>query len=102
MKAKREVNCKRRLKGQTPKKVDQLTVQRLSSDVSGKAQKVSRIGPRQFVPYPYGNLTMTNMKKACKDNFISQLKMQVECDVLAREQGSSCKTLDQTKYQISS
>ena len=95
MKAKREVNCKRRLKGQTPKKVDQLTVQRLSSDVSGKAQKFSRIGPREFVPYPYGDLTLTNIKKACEDHFLSQLKMQVECDVLAGEQGPSCKTLDQ-------
>ena len=95
MKAKREVNCKRKLKGQTPQKVDQLTVQRLSSDVSGKAQKFSRIGPRVFVPYPNGDLTMTNIKKACEDHFLSQLKMQVECDVLAGEQGPSCKTLDQ-------
>ena len=51
MKAKREINCKRKQQA-TPKKVDHLTVQRLSSDVSGKAQKFSRIGPREFVSYP--------------------------------------------------
>ena len=48
MKAKREINYKRKQQP-TPKKVDHLTVQRLSSDVSGKAQKFSRIGPREFV-----------------------------------------------------
>ena len=48
MKAKREINYKRKQQA-TPKKVDHLTVQRLSSDVSGKAQKFSRIGPREFV-----------------------------------------------------
>ena len=49
MKAKREVNGKRKLKQQTLQKVDQLTVQRLSSDVSGKAQKFLRIGHQEFV-----------------------------------------------------
>ena len=58
MKAKREINYKRKQQA-TPKKVDHLTVQRLSSDVSGKAQKFSRIefGPREFVSYPHGDLT---------------------------------------------
>ena len=95
MKAKREVNGKRKLKQQTPQKVDQLTVQRLSSDVSGKAQKFSRIGPREFVSYPYGDLTMEGIKKACEAHFLSQLKMHAECDVLAGEQGPSCSSLDQ-------
>ena len=71
------------------------TVQRLSSDVFGKAQKFSRIGPREFVSYPHGNLTINNIKKACEAHFLSQLKMNVECDVLAGEQGPSCSTLDQ-------
>ena len=92
---KREVNGKRKLKQQTPQKVDQLTVQRLSSDVSGKAQKFSRIGPREFVSYPYGDLTMEGIKKACEAHFLSQLKMHAECDVLAGEQGPSCSSLDQ-------
>ena len=38
-----------------------LTVQRLSSEVSGKAQKFSRIGAREFVPFKsviaFGNST---------------------------------------------
>ncbi len=57
VKAKRDVN-KRKIKNEKPHTADQLTVQRLSSDVSGRAQKFSRIGPREFVPYPHGDLTM--------------------------------------------
>ena len=94
MKAKREINYKRKQQA-TPKKVDHLTVQRLSSDVSGKAQKFSRIGPREFVSYPHGDLTIDNIKKACETHFLSQLKMNVECDILAGEQGPSCSSLDQ-------
>ena len=95
MKEKREVNGQRKLKQRTPQKVDQLTVQRLSSNVSRKAQKFSRIGPREFVSYPYGDLTMEEIKKACEAHFLSQLKMHAECDVLAGEQGPSCSSLDQ-------
>lgn len=32
-------------------KGEELTVQCLSSEVSGKAQKYTRIGPREFVPF---------------------------------------------------
>ena len=94
MKAKREVNGKRKLKHQTPQKVDQLTVQRLSSgDLS------SRIGPREFVSYPYGDLTIEGIKKACEAHFLSQIKMHAECDVLAGEQGPSCSNLGKVVRQ---
>ena len=44
----------------------ELTVQRLSSEVSGKAQKFSRIGAREFVPFVvYEDLTLANIKLAC-------------------------------------
>ena len=40
----------------------ELTVQRLSSEVSGKAQKFSRIGAREFVPFAeYEDLTLANI-----------------------------------------
>ena len=67
------------------------TVQRLSSDVSGKAQKYTRIGPREFVPYEYTDLTMTNLKKAITTHFGSTSF----CDILAGEQGPSCKVMEQ-------
>ena len=67
------------------------TVQRLSSDVSRKAQKHTRIGPREFVPCEYTDLTMTNLKKAITTHFGSTSF----CDILAGEQGPSCKVLEQ-------
>lgn len=85
IKAEREENVKRKLKQQTPHKVDRLTVQRLSSNVSEKAQNFSRIGPREFVSYPYVDLTFEGIKKTCKAHFLSQLKMYVVYDVLAGE-----------------
>ena len=55
IRAKRGINTNRKRKShsdQVPKlRRDELIVQRLSSTVSEKAQKFSRIGPREFVPY---------------------------------------------------
>ena len=94
MKAKREVNGQRKLKQRTPQKVDELTVQRLSSNVSRKAQKFSRIGPREFVSYPYGDLTMEELKRHARPTFCRNSKF-MQCDTLAGEQGPSCSSLDQ-------
>ena len=35
---------------------DELTIQRLSAEVAGKAQKYTRIGPREFVPFDEHNI----------------------------------------------
>ena len=40
----------------------ELTVQCLSSDVSGKAQKYARIGPREFVQFTEDELTIEIIK----------------------------------------
>ena len=47
----------------------ELVVQRLSSSVSGKAQKYSRVGPREFVSSPYKEMTINNIKSACEKHF---------------------------------
>ncbi len=52
-------------KGDSSKKTDELVVQQLSAEVSGKAQKYLRVGPREFVPFKYEELTIDNIKKAC-------------------------------------
>lgn len=41
----------------------ELTVSGLSSDVSGKAQKYARIGPREFVPFTEDELTIENLTR---------------------------------------
>ena len=48
----------------------ELTVQLLSSKVSGKAQKYARIGPREFMPFTEDELTIENIK----DDFQSVLR----------------------------
>ena len=42
---------------------EELTVQRLSSEVAGKQQKYTRIGPREFVDFSGRELTIANIKK---------------------------------------
>ena len=37
---------------------ESMTVQRLSADVSGKAQKYTRVGAREFVPFDYEEITI--------------------------------------------
>ena len=64
----------------------ELTVQRLSSEVSGKAQKFSRIGAREFVPFAdYEDITLPNIKLACEKHFLPTVGKSVTCDVLAGE-----------------
>ena len=74
---------------------DQIVVQRLSSEVTGKAQKYSRIGPREFVPFQYDELFFGNIKEACEKHFTEMVGETIYCDILAGEQGPSCSALDQ-------
>ena len=51
-------------------KGEELTVQRLFAEVSGKAQKYTRIGPREFVPFDESEeMTISNIKSACERYF---------------------------------
>ena len=47
----------------------ELLVQRLSSEVSGKAQKYTRVGPREFVQYDEEEVNIEGVKEACKKPF---------------------------------
>ena len=44
----------------------ELVVQRLSSEVAGKAQKYTRVGPSKFVQYDEQELTIAGIKAACE------------------------------------
>ena len=98
MKAKGDVNKqKKKTSAESPSpklRRYELVVQRLSAAVSGKAQKCSRIGPREFVPYLKDDLTVRGIKDACLSHFGRRVA-EMECDILAGEQGPSCKTLEQ-------
>ena len=42
-----------------------VTVQRLSAEALGKAQKYTRVGAREFFPFEYDEWTVENIKRAC-------------------------------------
>jgi len=76
---------------------DTLVVQQLSAEVSGKAQKYSRIGAREFVSYEYEEFTIENIWRACKKHFAVDKSMS--CDILAGEQGPSCNMVKKVFLQ---
>jgi hypothetical protein len=69
----------------------ELVVQRLSAEVSGKAQKYTRVGPREFVTYQDGELTVEGIKEACVRHFALE---DMSCDILASDQGPSCTSME--------
>jgi hypothetical protein len=76
-------------------KKGELVVQRLSSDVQGKAQKYARVGPREFVSFPYEAVTIKNLKEACYKHFKSRIGDDMVCDIIAGDQGPSCSSVEQ-------
>ena len=98
---KNEMKAKRRKTGDGGAKKNEkgnilerqeLVVQRLSSEVSGKAQKYTRVGPREFVQYDEEELSTEGIKAACEKHFSPSLERKgLFCDVLAGEQGPSCR-----------
>lgn len=102
IKAKRETNKRKKTEAGNEKKKqrldsDHIIVQLLSSKVEGKAQKYSRIGPREFVPYENSDLTVENLKQACRTYFSSKglMEKRMVVDILAGERGPSCTSLAQ-------
>ena len=77
-------------------KGEEVIVQRVSSQVTGKAQKYSRVGPREFVPFPNDReFTIEAIKDACEIHFKPQIGKGYVCDVLAGQQGPSCVSIGQ-------
>ena len=78
-------------------KMEELVVQRLSTTVSGKAQKYTRVGAREFVAFDYDEVNIAYIKKACAEHYGSSIGDDMEVDVLAGEQGPSCQTMKHVK-----
>ena len=80
--------------GKSAKDLETIVVQRLSAEVSGKAQKYSRVGAREFVPFEqFDEISVCNIKKACMKHY--GMPETMSCDVLAGEQGPSCSSVKQ-------
>ena len=99
MKEKRTANTRRdnnkKENGGSAVPGDTITVQRLSAEVSGKLQKYSRIGDREFVAYDYDQCTIENIQLACMKHFGMSIDGPLCCDVVAGEQGPSCSSVKQ-------
>ncbi len=75
----------------------------LSTEVSGKAQKYARVGPREFVKIVACNNDdeeddeeeIDLIKKSCLKHFASRIGPGFECDILEGEQGPSCFNVKQ-------
>ena len=52
---------------------EEIILQRMSSDVSGKQQKYTRIGPQEYVPFGHEELSIANIKDACMKYFRPQM-----------------------------
>ena len=94
MKEKRCKNMTKKDSGKSLKDLETIVVQRLSAEVSGKAQKYSRSGAREFVPFDeFNEISIENIKKACMKHY--GMPDTMCCDVLAGEQGPSCSSMKQ-------
>ena len=67
--------------------VEEIVVQRMSTDVCGKQQKYARIGAQEYVPFEHEEFTIDNIKDACLKHFREQIESGLICDVLAGERG---------------
>ena len=78
---------------------NEMIVQRLASVATGKAMKYDRLGPQEFVPYPFKDLTIENIKDACYSFFRERLldSESKRCDILATPSGPSCSKLNHIK-----
>ncbi len=72
----------------------ELVVQRLTAEVSGKAQKYNRIGAREFVPFDEEDVSIVSIKAACERHYKSLSEEGLVCDVLAGDQGPSCSSIE--------
>ena len=68
-------------------------MQQLSKEASGTKLKYSRIGSRVFVPYNFDTINLENIRTACYTRINHDWGMF--CDILASEQGLSCKIITQ-------
>ena len=72
---------------------EEIVVQRMSADVSGKQQKYTRIGAQEYVPFEHEEITIAKIKDACYEHFRPQIEKDLICDVLAGERGPSCEKM---------
>lgn len=67
----------KRLREKESTVAEEIVVQRMSVDVSGKQQKYTRIAPQECVPFEQKEITIANIKNACQKHFRLQIEKHV-------------------------
>ena len=73
----------------------EIIVQRLASEPDNK-QTFRPVQPREFVEFPYEELTLANLKKACATHFSLPA---TTCDVLVSNKGPSATNVKQIPHR---
>ena len=73
----------------------ELIVQRLASEPDNK-QTFRPVQPREFVAFPYEDLTLANLKKACADHYSLPAS---SCDILVTNKGPSSTSIEQIPHR---
>ena len=83
--------------GESIESKDEINVQRMSSEVTGKQQNYTRIdiGAREFVPFQFDEITFDNVVDACQKYLAAHIDKDMVCDIVAGERGPSCKKMCQ-------
>lgn len=72
-----------------------ILVQRMSPNASGRLKKYEPLDTRDFIPFEdYEELTLDNIKEACEKFYKAP---EGSCDILASDRGPSCTKLEQLK-----
>ena len=72
----------------------EIIVQRLASEPDNK-QTFRPVQPQEFVDFPYEEITLANLKKACATHFAFPATM---CDVLVSNKGPSATNVKQIPH----
>ncbi|KAJ7394857.1 hypothetical protein OS493_000692 [Desmophyllum pertusum] len=95
-KCKRTVKGKKQ-KGECSEARDEIVVQRMSSDVSGKQQKYSRSGTQEYVRFEYDELNFDNIKDACQKHFAPTIEKDLDIDPYPDDEGDPEQTSTSTR-----
>ena len=67
----------------------------MSLEATGKQEKYAKIGPWEFVPLEFDEITFDYVVDACQKYFAAHIDKDMFCDILADERGPPCKKMCQ-------
>ena len=82
-------------KGQGSSAPNEIIVQKLSSEADTR-QTYRPIQPREFVEFPFEDLTLATLRSACAAHFNFPV---ASCDILVTNKGPSCSNISQMPHR---